>query len=392
MKFELVKPKTKVGVLASMGALAIGLAASGPVAAQVTQSAETMSMEQAVLAAVQVHPSIRGARAQELQAAEAVDVAKAGYRPQISGGVESQINSYRNLSYDSRSVYTANLSASQMLFDFGKVAGAKRQAEAGVRASEAQVELAMDDIIARTAQAWVDARTQQRLVEIAREQLDAVADITGLVRERVVKGATSRSDLEQANSRLDSLRSQLLAAEAEAQRASLTLMHLTGRVVPITPIGDIPPVLTDGGCDVMADTDTPAIRVAKAQLDDARAQLAIAKADRLPTVSLDANVGQALTDGSRLFGEYRTTGQVGVNVSMPIYQGGAAGARQRGALYQMRAFDKLRWRSGKASLMLVPRQRGGKSARPSCRPESTVSMRHGTFIGCNIWNLEHGRY
>ena len=67
MKFELVKPKTKVGVLASMGALAIGLAASGPVAAQVTQSAETMSMEQAVLAAVQVHPSIRGARAQELQ-------------------------------------------------------------------------------------------------------------------------------------------------------------------------------------------------------------------------------------------------------------------------------------------------------------------------------------
>jgi len=339
VKFELVKPKTKVGVLASMGALAIGLAASGPVAAQVTQSAETMSMEQAVLAAVQVHPSIRGARAQELQAAEAVDVAKAGYRPQISGGVESQINSYRNLSYDSRSVYTANLSASQMLFDFGKVAGAKRQAEAGVRASEAQVELAMDDIIARTAQAWVDARTQQRLVEIAREQLDAVADITGLVRERVVKGATSRSDLEQANSRLDSLRSQLLAAEAEAQRASLTLMHLTGRVVPITPIGDIPSVLTDGGCDVMADTDTPAIRVAKAQLDDARAQLAIAKADRLPTVSLDANVGQALTDGSRLFGEYRTTGQVGVNVSMPIYQGGAAGARQRGAFYQMRAFE-----------------------------------------------------
>ena len=73
---------------------------------------------------------------------------------------------------------------------------------------------------------------------------------------------------------------------------------------------------------------------AKAQLDDARAQLAIAKADRLPTVSLDANVGQALTDGSRLFGEYRTTGQVGVNVSMPIYQGGAAGARQRGVGYE----------------------------------------------------------
>lgn len=339
MKFDLLHSGIHVGMLAIIGAPVIAFATFHPVSAQVPQSTEPMEMGQAVLAAIQVHPSIRGARAQERQAAEAVEVAKAGYRPQISGGLESQINSYRNSSYDSRSVYTATLNASQMLFDFGKVAGAKKQAEAGVRASEAQVELALDEIIARTAQAWVDARTQQRLVEIAGEQLDAVADITGLVRERVEKGATSRSDLEQANSRLNSLRSQLLAAEAEAQRASLTLMHLTGRVAPITPVGDIPPALTDGGCEAIVDADTPAIRVAEAQLDDARAQLAIAKAERLPTVSLDGSVGQALTDGSRLYGEYRTTGQVGVNVSMPIYQGGAAGARQRGALYQLRAYE-----------------------------------------------------
>ena len=339
MKFDLAHSAAYIGMLAVIGAPALATAVSTSASAQVVKSAEPMEMVQAVRAAVQVHPSIRGARAQEQQAAEGVEVAKAGYRPQISGGLESQVNSYRNSSYDSRSVYTATLNASQMLFDFGKVAGAKRQAEAGVRASEAQVQLAMDDIIARTAQAWVDARTQQRLVEIAREQLEAVTDITGLVRERVVKGATSRSDLEQANSRLDSLRSQLLAAEAEAQRASLALMHLTGRVVPITPIGAIPAVLQDGGCDVVADADSPAIRVAEAELDDARAQLAIAKAERLPTVSLDGSVGHALTDGSRLYGEYRTTGQVGVNVSMPIYQGGAAGARQRGAEHQLRAYQ-----------------------------------------------------
>lgn len=185
MKFDLLHSGIHVGMLAIIGAPVIAFATFHPVSAQVPQSTEPMEMGQAVLAAIQVHPSIRGARAQERQAAEAVEVAKAGYRPQISGGLESQINSYRNSSYDSRSVYTATLNASQMLFDFGKVAGAKKQAEAGVRASEAQVELALDEIIARTAQAWVDARTQQRLVEIAGEQLDAVADITGLVRERV---------------------------------------------------------------------------------------------------------------------------------------------------------------------------------------------------------------
>ncbi|MGI9377455.1 MAG: TolC family outer membrane protein [Tsuneonella suprasediminis] len=328
-------------VLAMVAAGGLPLAATAPVpaVAQIASPAEPMDMTQAVQAAVRAHPSIRGARAQERQAAEGVEAAKAGYRPQVTGGVESQINTYRNSSYDSRFVYTATLNASQMLYDFGKVAGAKRQAQAGVRASEAQVELAMDEIIVRTAQAWVDARTQQRLVQIAREQLDAVTYIRGLVRERVEKGATSRSDLEQANSRLDSLQSLLLAAEADAQRARLTLMHLTGQIAPVAIKGDIPAFLQNEACEVTADADTPAVRVAQAQLDDAQAQLDIAKAERLPTVSLDGSVGYALTDGSRLYGEYRTTGQFGVNFSMPLYQGGAAGARERGVEYQLRAYE-----------------------------------------------------
>lgn len=115
MKFDLLHSGIHVGMLAIIGAPVIAFATFHPVSAQVPQSTEPMEMGQAVLAAIQVHPSIRGARAQERQAAEAVEVAKAGYRPQISGGLESQINSYRNSSYDSRSVYTATLNASQML-------------------------------------------------------------------------------------------------------------------------------------------------------------------------------------------------------------------------------------------------------------------------------------
>lgn len=334
---RLVRPAAPLLAIAA-GPLWLATAVPSAAVAQ-TPDNSPLSMTDAVRAAVQTHPSVRGARQQVLQAGEGVEAAKAGYRPQITGGIEGQTNSYRNSSYDSRHVYTARLNASQMLYDFGKVAGATRQAKAGVRATEAQVQLVTDEIVMSTAQAWVDAHLQQRLTEIAREQLDAVMSITALVRERVEKGATSRSDLEQASSRVESLRSQLLAAEAEAQRASLTLMHLTGRVAPVAIAGDIPPMLQNAACQSNLETDTAAVRVALARRDEARAQLDVARAERLPTISLDGNVGQALTEGSRLYGEYRTTGQIGLNLSMPLYQGGATEARARGAQYQLRAYE-----------------------------------------------------
>lgn len=322
---------------AGLAAAAFWLAAAA--AAAQTPEGEPLDMNQAVRAAVQTHPAVRGAREQVRQAGEGVAAARAGYRPRITLGVDGDTSRFRNSSYDSRHVYIAQLSASQMLYDFGKVAGATHQAEAGVRATEAQVELVRDEIILNTAQAWVNAHLQQALVAIAREQLAAVTSISALVAERVAKGATSRSDIEQANSRVEALRSHLLGAEAEAQRASLALMHLTGRAAPVMIVGDIPMALRNTACDASAAGEAPAIRVAQARRDEARAQLQIARADRLPTVSLDGSVGYALTDGSRLYGEHRTTGQVGVNLSMPLYQGGATQARERGAIYQLRAYE-----------------------------------------------------
>lgn len=329
------------GAAAAAGRLAAALwlaAGAGGAGAQVPDDGP-LDMAGAVRAAVHTHPSVRGAGEQVRQAGEGVEAARAGYKPQITGGIENQNNGYRNSSYDSRRVYTAKLTGSQMVYDFGKVAGAVDQARSGVRASEAQVQMAIDEVSLNTAQAWVDAHLQQSLVQIAREELDAVRSITALVTERAAKGATTRSDVEQANSRVEVMRAQMLGAEAEAQRASLTLMHLTGRIAPVAIVGDIPDVLRDGACRAGGDAETATVRQAEARRDAARAGLGVAKAQRLPTVTLDGSVGYALTDGSRLYGQYRTTGQVGLNLSMPLYQGGATRARERGALYELRAYE-----------------------------------------------------
>lgn len=318
---------------------AVWLTISASMGAAQTSGNDPLDMNGAVRAAVAIHPSVRGAGEQVQHASAGVDVARAAYGPQITGGIENQISAHRNSNYDSRNVYTARLSGSQMVYDFGRVAGTVDKAESSVRASAAQVELVTDEVILNTAQAWVDAHLQHILVEIAREQLSAITSITALVAERVAAGATSRSDVEQANSRVDAVRSQLLGVEAEALRASLALMHLTGRTAPVTITGEIPAILEGAACQDGAEADTPAVRLANAHRDEARAELDIARAERLPTVSLDGSIGYALTNGSRLYGEYRTTGQIGLNLSMPLYQGGGAQARERGAAHQLRAYE-----------------------------------------------------
>lgn len=319
------------------GALWLMFSAS-MVAAQ-TAGNDPLDMTAAVHAAVATHPSVRGAGAQVEQASAGVDAARAAYGPQITGGIENQISAHRNSSYDSRNVYTARVSGSQMVYDFGRVAATVDRAESGVRASTAQVELVTDEVILNTAQAWVDAHLQQILVQITRDQLSAITSITALVAERVAAGATSRSDVEQANSRVDAVRSQLLGVEADALRARLALMHLTGRTAPVAITGDIPLMLQEGGCRDGGEADTPAVRLANAHRDEARADLDIARAERMPTMSLDGSLGYALTNGSRLYGEHRTTGQIGLNISMSLYQGGGAQARERGAAYQLRAYE-----------------------------------------------------
>lgn len=321
-------------------AFALGTNTAG---AQAFNPASTaLSMTESVREAVQTHPGVRNAEQLQMEAAEGVKAARSGYLPQVKVGVDTQNTSYDNTSYDdARHVYTATLTVSQTLYDFGKVAGEVDKAKAGVRASEAQVQLSTDQVASATGQAWVDAHLQLALVQIAREQLDGVQRLAALVAERAAKGATTRSDVEQANSRVEAARSQLLGAEADARRASLTLMHLTGRSEPVLISGDPPDWLAGDACRIGGmDADSPSVRLAVAQRDEAQADLRTARAQRLPTLSLQGSAGHAINDRSRLYGEYTNTSSVGVNLAMPLYEGGGTNARARAARYELSAAEE----------------------------------------------------
>lgn len=325
--------------VALLGAALLWPAVAGAQAA--AGGTRPMGMTDAVRAAVAWHPAVRNGAQQVLQAGAAIDTANAGYYPQVRAGINSQFSNQDIPSYPSRNVHSATLSVSQMLYDFGKVSSAVSRAQAQAQAASAQVMLSADDVARDTAQAWVEVHHQQALGVIARQQLDGVQALTDLVMEREHKGASSRSDTKQAQSRVEAARSQLIDAEAQVARGRTSLTLLTGGAAPTEIVGD-PPAWLGAACAGPADDvapEPPAVRQAEAQRAMAQADVRAADALRLPTLSVEGTVGRGSSTQAQMAGESAMVTTVGLNLSAPLYEGGAGSARQRAAAYALGAAD-----------------------------------------------------
>lgn len=300
-----------------------------------------LNMPSAVRAAVESHPSVRTSTQQVLQAGEGIAVARAGYYPQVRAGIGTQLSSREIAPYDSRRLNQASVSVSQMLYDFGKVSSAVGQAEAAVAATQAQVLVSVDEVARDTALTWIEVHRQQALRGIASDQIRGVQALTDLVMERERKGASSRSDVAQAQSRVEAAQAQQLTADAQLARWRANLMNQTGARTPVDIAGE-PPGLLAGACTASSGTLTPnppAVQLAAAQRAIAEATVKFAQAQRLPTLSVDGAVNQGLDSRSRLPGEKATSTTVGLNFSAPLYEGGGNQARERAAVFALSAAD-----------------------------------------------------
>ncbi|WP_036578243.1 TolC family protein, partial [Brucella anthropi] len=87
--------------------------------------------------------------------------------------------------------------------------------------------------------------------------------------------------------------------------------------------------------------EVPAMLQAKAEKEEARAQLAASRADGLPTISLEAMTGYDLNasrDDTRS-NDHQPEYSVGLNVSSTLYNGGQTAARKRAAAYALQSAE-----------------------------------------------------
>ena len=296
----------------------------------------TLTLNDAVNRAVNWHPSIHEAIGKLYGQSEQVNFAKSKYYPQISAGMN---NGYSNGYTDSGFSPSLVLSISQMLYDFGKVSSQVRAESAGVAQEQANVLVSIDNVGHDTAVSLVQAQMWQQMVDIAKDQLEALSAIGRLTEQRNNEGATSMSDVVQTNARIESARSQLIQYQANLDSAQATLMSWLGWNSLNGISNDFPDKLSKS-CDVAKPDDrlVPAVLASWAQASVAQANLDYANAQMTPTISLEPQVQHYLNDKYASHEVLdRTQYSAFIKVEMPIYQGGGLTARRNAASHAVEA-------------------------------------------------------
>lgn len=318
----------KVKGLAALIAITATLAVPGaPLRAQDTVD----SLSMAVSSAVATHPVIGEHAARVRQQAERIGGARAGYLPQLRGGLELG-QGWENDRYPRY----FSLSVSQLVYDFGRTASEVKVAQSGVQREESYLARSVEDVIWDTVQAYIELVRSQTLLTLAQEQQVGVARIEGLARQRRQLGAGSGSDEIQARARLEAAEALVMTFAARQNRWRVVLAFLTN-AQPSTDLVDDLDTQFAGACTDERTTLPTSVMIANAQRSEAEAVLARERASLMPRVSIESEARQPVAGADERFAarDYN----VSLRVSFDLYRGGNIRSSYRSAGHALQAAD-----------------------------------------------------
>nr|WP_300314784.1 TolC family outer membrane protein [Halomonas sp.] len=277
------------------------------------------------------------------------NVARADLLPQLTAAGEVAYNSvfeqqsqkgFSGTAGDDRyTSYGLNLEATQAIYD------ARNSREVGV--AEKQIDQQTYALAATEQQVLIDTATAyfnilraNDILDARRAQERAIGRQLEQVQEQFDVGLVAITDVEEARATFDQSRADRISAESDLQVAFEQLERLTGkRYDSIDKLQDELPISlpTPSSRDAWIDTaleSSPDLLAQKSGVDVAREQVGVSKADRLPVVSGFVNYSYADDDQDYLE-DYNSTGQVGINASMPLYTGGRTSASIRQSTYSL---------------------------------------------------------
>ncbi|MDR5897940.1 TolC family outer membrane protein [Halomonas vilamensis] len=241
-----------------------------------------------------------------------------GANPAIPTGGDDNINSV-NLS----------LEATQALFD----AIARRDVERTERQIDQQLyQLAATEqqVLIDVASAYFEILRAHELLESRRAQERAIGRQLEQAREQFEVGLIAITEVEEAKAAFDQSRATRIAAESDLQVRFEALERLTGeRYANIEALGEAmpvtPPTNNRDHWVALAVENNPLVLASQAGVELRRSGLALAEAQRLPSVNAFANYNYADNDADGVSG-YNSDSQLGVRVSLPLYTGGTTTA------------------------------------------------------------------
>jgi len=326
--------------------------------------------------ALQNDPQIREAEANRLASRESKPQALAALLPQLSatgaytkGSGDSSVSRVQqvdvtnpNSPFVTRQSFVTSdtgnrqyqITLRQTLFRWDQWETLKR-ADEEVAQAEADYQAAQQDLISRTSQRYFDVLAAQDTVDAAQATLEAFTRQLEQADKRFEVGLIAITDVQEARAAHDQAVADVIASKRSLATSQELLRELTGERFDVlsTPVDDMPlqTPAPENEDEWVTRAQEQNLRVISARLaaDIAKQDVRVARAGHYPTIDLVGTRSDSDTFGD---GTIRTgagsplnnppdgtqkNDSIGIQVTVPIFSGGATQSRVRQRVYLQRA-------------------------------------------------------
>ena len=316
-------------------------------------AARAETLRDALIAAYKSNPDLASARATQRGTDEAVPIARSAGLPSLQGSViyshtlEQVASGVVN--FNPTDAFQANTAFSAPVYAGGGIRSAIDAAKLRVKQGQASLRGTEISVFSQVVAAYLDVTLDGAIVALNRNNVSVLEVNLKATSDRFQIGDVTRTDVAQSSSRLAQGRATLRTAESNLigvrERYIQIVGHAPGELDTPPPLAGLPRA-PDDAVQFALDTnpDLAAARLAtKAASYDVRA----ADATRLPRVAVVGSTGytnyfgtlpaQAVQLGSL---PHTGTAQIGVQATIPLYQGGLPSAQIRRAQANEGAADE----------------------------------------------------
>ena len=318
----------------------------------------SLDLRQAYEAAYENDATIRAARAGAQASREKLPQARAQLRPNVSlnasrnhNDLTSKTQNFQGEPVRAENQYysgSQTLSVRQPLYR-PYLSALVRQAEAQVEDANAALERDEQTLVTRVGEAYFDALLAQDQVLLIEAQKTTYTTQLDAARKGLEAGTGTRTDIDEAQARLDLTLAQELEALQNVEYTRRRLESLMGQPVDVLAGLDVerfnPTVPVPGLVDAWverAEQASPELQSLRAQLDAARMEVDKAQAGHKPTLDAVAQWSRSNSDSVTNVNSRYDNKSIGLQLSVPLYAGGYVSSSVRQAVAaQERAREAL---------------------------------------------------
>ena len=313
---------------------AIVLVTAQPVAAE--------TLREALLSAYKGNPTITAQRAAQRATDENVPIARSQGLPAVNanGGVTDNVVQANNNFLNPSRFGNAAVNLSLPVYSGGAVKNGVLAAETRVEAGRATLRGTEANLFTNVVAAYMNVIRDAAIVGLNQQNVRVLDVNLNASRDRFQVGDLTRTDVAQSEARLALARAQLQSAEAQLITSRENYVAIVG-----TPPTDLqpPPALPNlpGSPTVAVDValkQNPTLLAARKQRDATRYDVKVARANRLPKLSLVTGgtyinyLGSIPTVANgQSIPNSATAATAGVQFTLPLFQAGRPAAQVRQA-------------------------------------------------------------